>query len=225
MRRSEAEKLLAALIFGDLDESSRADLTAYLEGDDELRERLADMRMAMKVASDTLGHGPDPVLSEGRMKRLEKLSRRRENRRVVFTVRRMAVAAGILVAVWLPAYVILNKVNKLKPGLDISGGGILIQTSVQAPIGSYLLINLQIESFDGPVYVFGQVRWSGISDTGRGLFQCGIMFITTEEQPTHFSPAAMNAIPAIMRQFNRNTRYELEACLIGASGGSNKRRE
>lgn len=109
--------------------------------------------------------------------------------------------------------------------VDISGGGILIQTSAQAPIGSYVLINLQIESFDGPVYVFGQVRWSGISDTGRRLFQSGIMFITSEEQPTHFSPAAMNAIPAIMRQFNRNTRYELEACLIGASGGSNKRRE
>ncbi|MFH1737613.1 MAG: PilZ domain-containing protein [bacterium] len=106
--------------------------------------------------------------------------------------------------------------------LDISGSGILIQTPVQAPIGSYLLINLQIDSFDGPVYAFGQVRWSGISDTGRRLFQCGVMFIAAEELSIHFSPAAMTAIPSIMRQFNRNTRDELDAFLIGLSGGLNK---
>ena len=106
--------------------------------------------------------------------------------------------------------------------LDISGGGILIETPVQVPIGSYILINLQIESFDGPVYVFGQVRWTGVGDIGRGLFQCGIMFIAGEELPVHFSPAAMNAIPAIMCQFNRNTRYELDACLSGLSGGLKK---
>lgn len=49
MNREQAEKLLAALIFEDLDESSEAELLAYLQTDDELRERLADVRMAVKL--------------------------------------------------------------------------------------------------------------------------------------------------------------------------------
>ena len=41
MNHEQAEKLLAALIFDDLDETSKAALTAYLQTDDELRYRLA----------------------------------------------------------------------------------------------------------------------------------------------------------------------------------------
>ena len=42
MQREEAEKLLAALIFDDLDETSKTELLDYLQNDNELRERLAD---------------------------------------------------------------------------------------------------------------------------------------------------------------------------------------
>jgi len=108
MNRERAEKLLAALIFDDLDETSKTELLTCLQTDDELRERLADMRMAAKVASDTLQHGPDPVLGKRRLKRLARLAGRRRTRPTIFTVRRLAAAAAVVAAVLLPALVILS---------------------------------------------------------------------------------------------------------------------
>ncbi len=125
MNRKEAEKLLAAFIFGDLDDASKTDLTAYLQGDDELRERLADMRMTVKVASDALQHGPNPVLSKRRLKQLARLASRRGRRSAVFTVRYMSAAAAILVAVLLPAFLLfmpsLNKVKKPSTAISMLG--------------------------------------------------------------------------------------------------------
>ncbi len=75
MNREQAEKLLAALIFDDLDETSKAELVAYLQTDDELRDRLADLRMAVKLADDAVNEGPDPVLGERRLKQLQRLAK------------------------------------------------------------------------------------------------------------------------------------------------------
>jgi len=97
MQRKEAEKLLAALIFDDLDEASKKELLNYLQTDNELRERLADMRMAVKVASDTVQHGPDPVLGKRRLKRLARLARHHHTWTTIFTVPRMAAAAAIFI--------------------------------------------------------------------------------------------------------------------------------
>ena len=97
MQRKEAEKLLAALIFDDLDEASKTELLNYLQTDNELRERLADMRMAVKVASDTVQQGPDPVLGKRRLKRLARLARGHRTRSTFFTVPRLAAAAAIFI--------------------------------------------------------------------------------------------------------------------------------
>ncbi|MHC4691959.1 MAG: vWA domain-containing protein [Planctomycetota bacterium] len=97
MQRKEAEKLLAALIFDDLDETSKTELLNYLQTDNELRERLADMRMAVKVASDTVQHGPDPVLGKRRLKRLASLARQQRPWMTFFTVPRLAAAAAIFI--------------------------------------------------------------------------------------------------------------------------------
>ncbi|MHC4633195.1 MAG: anti-sigma factor family protein, partial [Planctomycetota bacterium] len=97
MQRKEAEKLLAALIFDDLDEASKTELLTYLQTDNELRERLADMRMAVKVASDTVQHGPDPVLGKRRLKRLARLARHQRSWPKFFTVPRLATAAAIFI--------------------------------------------------------------------------------------------------------------------------------
>jgi Ca-activated chloride channel family protein len=111
MRRQEAEKLLAAFIFGDLDDVSKADLAACLRTDDELRDRLADMRMAAKVASDALLDGPEPVLNERRLKRLARLAVQRKRRPGMITVRRSAMAAAILGVVSLSVFVLFKKRN------------------------------------------------------------------------------------------------------------------
>ena len=74
MNRERAEKLLAALIFDDLDEASKAELQAYLQTDDELRERLADMRMSAKLTTDAVNDGPAPALSEERLANLKRIS-------------------------------------------------------------------------------------------------------------------------------------------------------
>ncbi len=96
MDRQQAEKLLAALIFDDLDEASKAELLAYLETDDELRERLADMCMATKLACDAVNDGPDPVLSDHRLRKLERLARIERPRMRVILRRRLTAAAAVL---------------------------------------------------------------------------------------------------------------------------------
>jgi len=90
MQRKEAEKLLAALIFDDLELN-------YLQTDNELRERLADMRMAAKVASDTVQHGPDPVLGKRRLKHLARLARHQRSWTTFLTAPRLATAAAIFI--------------------------------------------------------------------------------------------------------------------------------
>jgi len=115
MNREQAEKLLTALVFDDLDEASKTNLLSYLEGDEELRERVTDMRMAAKVASDTLRHGPEPVLGKERLKRLASLAERRGAGARIFTMRRLAAAAAAVVAaVVLPAAILLPSLNKAR---------------------------------------------------------------------------------------------------------------
>ena len=114
MNREQGEKLLAALIFDDLDEASKAELLTYLQTDDELRERLADMRMAAKVASDTLQHGPDPVLGKRRLKSLVRLAGRRQPRPTIFTLPRLAAAAAVIAVVLLPVLFILPGSSRVR---------------------------------------------------------------------------------------------------------------
>src|SRR3972149_2052657 len=114
MNREQAEKLLTALIFDDLDEASKTNLLSYLEGDEELRERLTDMRMAAKVAGDALGDGPDPVLGKERLKRLAKLAERRGAEVRIFTMRRLAAAAAVVAVVLLPALIMLPRLNRVR---------------------------------------------------------------------------------------------------------------
>jgi hypothetical protein len=102
MNHEQAEKLLGAVIFDDLDEASKARLMTYLETDPDLRESLADLRMALKVTTHAVQHGPEPVLSESRLQRLKKLSRSRSHPKIMLFARWTAVAACIaIVAGWV----------------------------------------------------------------------------------------------------------------------------
>ncbi len=96
MNREQAEKLLAALIFDDLDETSKAELVAYLQTDDELRDRLADLRMAVKLADDAVNEGPDPVLGERRWKQLQRLAKGDKGKTRIFSMRRVLAVAAVL---------------------------------------------------------------------------------------------------------------------------------
>ncbi len=114
MNREQAEKLQAALLFDELDESTKAEFLAYLQTDDELRERLADMRMAAKVASDTLQHGPEPVLGKRRLKSLAKLAKRSSAKRTIFTMPRLAAAAAVGIVALLSASIMLPSLNRAR---------------------------------------------------------------------------------------------------------------
>ena len=96
MNREQAEKLLAAMIFDDLDEPSRAELLAYLQTDDELRDRLADMRMTAKLAHDAVNEGPDPVLDEHRLRQLRRLAGANGRKSQILTLRRLLAVAAVL---------------------------------------------------------------------------------------------------------------------------------
>jgi Ca-activated chloride channel homolog len=117
MNREQAEKLLAALIFEDLDEPSKAELLAYLQTDDELRERLADMRMGVKLAGDAVNAGPAPVLSEDRLKELNRLAEAGKRKPLLLFTRRFWTVAAVLmvgvvfVGLMLPS---LNKVRRFQ---------------------------------------------------------------------------------------------------------------
>lgn len=112
MNREKAEKLLTALLFDDLDASSKEELTAYLQTDDELRERLADMRMAVKVTSDALQSEPKRTLDQKRLKKLAQLAEKSNSRSVVYTFRYIATAAAVLAAIALPAYLFMPSLKK-----------------------------------------------------------------------------------------------------------------
>jgi Ca-activated chloride channel family protein len=96
MNREQAEKLLAALIFDDLDEASKAELLAYLQTDDELRDRLRDLQMTVKLTGDAVNEGPDPVLPERRLKQLQQLARTSKTTRRIFTIRPFVGVAAVL---------------------------------------------------------------------------------------------------------------------------------
>jgi hypothetical protein len=97
MNHEQAEKLLGALIFDDLDEVSKARLLATLETDADLRESLADLRMALKVTADAVQNGPLPVLSDTRLAQLEKLSRSKGRPKAMLIARWAAAAACIAI--------------------------------------------------------------------------------------------------------------------------------
>lgn len=111
---------------------------------------------------------------------------------------------------------------KQVPVHDISGGGLLIETRIQAPVRSYFIMNLEIESFRDALLLFGQVRWSGVSDLSRNLYQCGVKFLPREEWRHHFSPNTISLLPVIMKRFDMNKQNELDSFLRRISGESDK---
>lgn len=102
--------------------------------------------------------------------------------------------------------------------LDLSAGGVLLHTPFQAPVKSYLLMNLEIPAFQAPLFVFGQVRWFSLSDINRKLYLCGIRFILREELSLHFSERVLSELPPIMLPFDKNKQSELDAYLTRLSG-------
>ncbi len=102
--------------------------------------------------------------------------------------------------------------------LDLSAGGALLQIPFQAPINSYLLMNMEIPKFRGPFFVFGQVCWFGMSDFNRNHHLCGVRFILKEELSRHFSDHAISELPKIMLPFDKNMQKELDDYLGSQSG-------
>ena len=97
--------------------------------------------------------------------------------------------------------------------LDISAGGILLRIPFQPPSDAYFLLNLEVSSFDGPLFVFGQVRWFTLSDAGNKTYLCGIRFIPREELSRHFSRRAISELPSIMLPFDLRKQRELDEYL------------
>ncbi|MBP7050951.1 MAG: von Willebrand factor type A domain-containing protein [Phycisphaerae bacterium] len=114
MNRDQAEKLLAALVFDDLDESSKAELLTYLQTDDDLRDRLADMRMATKLTCDAVNDGPDPVLAERRLKKLRQLAGVRGSELRISIRRSILAAAAVLVVGVVLIGLLIPSLNKVR---------------------------------------------------------------------------------------------------------------
>ena len=109
MNREQAENLLAQLVFDDLDEATKAELSAYLQTDPELNERLGDMRVVAGLLREGIALDDEPRLSDERrakvLARLNELpspepaKRTGRSRWSLRTPAPLAVAAGLLLAV------------------------------------------------------------------------------------------------------------------------------
>ncbi len=111
MNRKQSEKLLAAYLVDALDAATRAELEAALETDAELRERLADMRMAFKLLHKGLEEEVEPRLSDDRIGALlsaaakpvaQPVSRWGWRRPLIASIAAIA-AAVVLVTVFTPS--------------------------------------------------------------------------------------------------------------------------
>ncbi|HHH76534.1 MAG TPA: hypothetical protein ENL03_05870, partial [Phycisphaerae bacterium] len=67
MNQSKNEKMLAAYLLDELDTKTRNELSAALEADGILREKLADMRLALKILNQGLEEEEQPRLSDDRL--------------------------------------------------------------------------------------------------------------------------------------------------------------
>ncbi len=112
MNREQAEKLLTAFIFEDLDEDSQAQLRTYLETDDELRERMVDLRMAVKVTRDAIHQEPEPVLNAERLEQLEKLAKKTSTSSKTFILRHIRSIAAILVILFILGGLLLPSLQR-----------------------------------------------------------------------------------------------------------------
>jgi len=197
MNLEEARKLLAALIFDDLDEASKTELMTYLQTDDELRERLADMRMAVKVTSDSVQHGPDPVLAKRRLKHLARLARHHRAWPVVFTVRRLAAVAAALAIIAVPCLIVLNRRDKAGPAFAMSDGESVAWSDVRS----------------GPSYVYETPARKAADSGQRGAgttFDMGYAYAPEGQVPTVLDEIAIT---------NRLTSTDASVLAGDSSGG------
>jgi len=105
---------------------------------------------------------------------------------------------------------------------DISGGGILMYTTLPAPLKSYFLLKLKLVVLNTPLLMFGQVRWSEMVPGDQYHYQCGLSFITAEDLGRHFSPGTVAALPDVLFLFNRKKQNELDRYLINLFQAANK---
>ncbi|MEZ5359870.1 MAG: PilZ domain-containing protein [Candidatus Zixiibacteriota bacterium] len=101
--------------------------------------------------------------------------------------------------------------------LDFSSGGLLLALPVQAPVKSYFLLNLEIDTFEGPLFAFGQIRWITKSDGPRTEFNCGVQFIPSELLLHHFSKRALTGLSPMLLGFTRKKQIELDRYLASIS--------
>ncbi len=174
MNREQAEKLLAVLVFDDLDEASKAELMAYLQTDDELRERWADMRMAAKLARDAVNDGPDPVLSKHRLKELERLARAGKPRTHVVLRRCLTAAAAVLVLGTVLAGMLIPSLSKVRE----QAGGALAPAEVKEPSADHYMGYGGDSQADAKGYESDEVRrrlaQMSSSRSGRGGMMGGM---------------------------------------------------
>lgn len=217
MNREQAEKLLAALLFDELDAASKEELTDYLKTDDELRERLTDMRMAVKVTSDALKSEPKRVLNEDRLEHLSLLAGKSSHRTVAFSFRFLIKAAAVFAVIALPALLILMpSLQKAKVSssrilavhdsrslydMELGAGGIPSEESDGGTIYNRQEQSAESEpqialGSEQPQYGMGGRGMSGMRGGNGSVVSDGLSFNTLRSAPPPPPPAVSVAPPA-----------------------------
>jgi hypothetical protein len=91
--------------------------------------------------------------------------------------------------------------------INISSGGVLICLPKNVTNQSYLLLSIDLNDFDFPNLVIGQVRYSYPIDSFR--FNIGIEFIVSDVKERHFAPSAIKRLPESVFEYDATRRREL----------------
>ncbi len=134
MNRDQARNLLAALVFDELDASTKADLLACIEADRTLQVELADLRATVDLLEQGAAReqaDDEPKLSPSRMAKLHALPapgdwHRREWGAVLWsfrTARILAAAACVVIGLVLVTMMLTPSLHRARTPANRSGGG------------------------------------------------------------------------------------------------------
>lgn len=125
--------------------------------------------------------------------------------------KRFEINRPVKCAVMSPVDFDARRLSKLRwletDSINFSSGGVLICLPKNVTSQSYLLLNIDLNDFEFPNLVIGQVRYSYPIDGFR--FNVGIEFIVSDVKDRHFAPSAIKRLPDAVFEYNADRRREL----------------
>lgn len=108
-----------------------------------------------------------------------------------------------------------SKISKLRwmelHSLNISGGGILLPMPTYLSNTTFLLMNIDVNKFDFPDLVIGQIRYTHPTDSFH--YNVGVQFIVAEQREKYFKPLTIKKMPSKIFEYTIKKRNDFDKAL------------